>query len=103
MYCLSDNDIDLNEETFIEFDHNSISTLDDHDDTNIEREPYIPQLKYTSPPKKPKKNGKLFLFFYLLYLWEIVSRLLHNLLYKFWDCFAQIVWRIKKHRKTITY
>lgn len=65
IYCLSD--VDTNEETFNESDQNSNNILDNHDGINIEHdiniEPYIPQLKSTTPYKKPKKDGKLFTFY----------------------------------------
>ncbi|XP_067216811.1 uncharacterized protein [Linepithema humile] len=51
IYCLNDNDIDSNEETWT-----FQSSMDISDDINIEREPYSPQLKHTTPPKKPKKD-----------------------------------------------
>jgi len=71
IYCLNDDNIDSNDETFNEFDHNS--NLDNYDDTNIEREPYISQLKCTSPLKKPKKDGKLFLFYLLWVIYFLVA------------------------------
>lgn len=66
IYCSSD--VDSNEETFNEFDQNSDNILDNHDDINIEHEPYIPQLKSTTPPKKPKKDGKLSVLFTVYYI-----------------------------------